>query len=107
MPEQAPYLHPVPEPPEAESGGRGGGGGGSFDSRLARLETHITYLATREDVQGVRTELESVKTSLATVEGKIEELKSWALMRIIIIICLIGGLVLGALRLFPPGSSSP
>ena len=47
------HLQAVPDPPGAESGGRGGGGN-SFESRLTSLETHIRYLATKEDIQKLK-----------------------------------------------------
>ena len=43
---------PVPDPPGAESGGKGGGN--NFESRLTRLETHLQYLATKEDLQKLK-----------------------------------------------------
>lgn len=78
-------INPPPDRPDIEA-------------RLARVETRIEYLATREDVQTVRTEVEGVRTAVQGVEGKIEGLKNWALMRIIAIICAIGGLVIAALK---------
>ncbi len=46
------HLPSVPDPPDTENEGKSGGGG--FDSRLARLETHIEYLATKEDLQKLK-----------------------------------------------------
>lgn len=37
----------VPDLPAAESGG-------SFENRLTRLETHLQYLATKEDLQKLK-----------------------------------------------------
>ena len=48
-----PHLQAVPDPPSSESGGRGGGGSG-FESRLTKLETHLQYLATKEDLQKLK-----------------------------------------------------
>lgn len=44
------------EPPTR--GGSGDGGGDSFGERLARLETRIEYLATKEDVSEVKVLIE-------------------------------------------------
>ena len=46
------HLKSVPDPPGAERGGRGGGN--NFESRLARLETHLQYLTTKEDLQKLK-----------------------------------------------------
>ena len=49
-------VDPAQEEPDvpASSTGRGGGGGGNIESRLARLETHLGYLATKEDIQKIK-----------------------------------------------------
>ena len=47
------HLQPVPDPPGSEGTGRGGNGG-RFESRLTRLETHFSYLATKEDLQKLK-----------------------------------------------------
>ena len=45
-------LNGQPEPATpASSGDRGGG---NYDARLARLETHIKYLATKEDIESAK-----------------------------------------------------
>ncbi|MCY4381667.1 MAG: hypothetical protein OXE44_00760 [Nitrospinae bacterium] len=46
-------LSLVPDPPDSEDDGRGGGGS-NFERRLSSLETHIQYLATKEDIQKVK-----------------------------------------------------
>ena len=47
------HLTAVPDPPGSDSGGSGGGGA-SLESRLTRLETHLQYLATKEDIQKLK-----------------------------------------------------
>ncbi len=43
-----------PQSEPAASASSGGGGGSNVEQRLARLETRIEYLATREDLQKVK-----------------------------------------------------
>lgn len=53
-------LNPVPddEDPAAAAGGRGRGGrGGDFGERLARVETHLEHVATKADVEALKTAL--------------------------------------------------
>ncbi len=72
----------VPDPDSAESSGKGGGGnGGGFESRLSRLETHLQYLATKEDIQ---------------------KLKVWWLVGIITGMGLAATVALTVLRFFTP-----
>ena len=60
-------------PPEDE--GNGGNGNGSSgkgtESRLTRLETHMEYVATKEDIESTKTAIESVKTLIQS-EFKIQ-----------------------------------
>ena len=44
---------PEPEGPAISPGG-GGGGGSRIEERLAALETHLQYLATKEDIQKLK-----------------------------------------------------
>ena len=76
-----PHLTPVPDPPESASGGKGGGGGNNFEARISRLETHLQYLATKEDLQ---------------------KLKVWWLGGIIAGMGLAAMVALGVLRFFLP-----
>ena len=71
-------LRAVPDPPGSESSGKGGGGNG-FDSRITRLETHLQYLATKEDI---------------------EKLKVWWLIGIISGMGLAATIALAVLRIF-------
>ena len=53
-------LNPIPddEDPAAAVGGRGRGGrGGDFGERLARVETHLEHVATKADVEALKTAL--------------------------------------------------
>ena len=53
------HLHVVdkqPEPPAVSSSGDGGGN--NFGERLARLETHVGFLATKEDISEVKVLIE-------------------------------------------------
>ena len=51
------HLRAVEDPPSPprELGNNGRNGGGNLDSRVAALETHLGYLATKTDVQGLKT----------------------------------------------------
>ncbi len=42
------------EEPAASAGSSGGGNGGSIEERLVKLETHVQYLATKEDIQKLK-----------------------------------------------------
>jgi hypothetical protein len=46
----------VPGPVAQSSGG---GGGNDVGERIARLEARMEYLATKEDIQSIRTEIET------------------------------------------------
>ena len=57
--------HPLSEPAQATSGGDGGEWDARFariESRLTALETHVQYLATKEDVQKVLTQVEAASS---------------------------------------------
>lgn len=46
------------EDPASAAAGRGGGGrGGDFGERLARVETHLEHVATKADVEALKTAL--------------------------------------------------
>lgn len=68
----------------ASSGGDGGGRG--FDARLAALETHFEYLATKEQIKDV--------------EGQIKDLKIWILASLLGGIPVATLLVLGIIKFF-------
>ena len=76
-----PHLKAVPDPPGADRGGSGSssGSGSGFESRLTRLETHLQYLATKEDLQ---------------------KLKVWWLVGIITGMGLAAAIALAVLRIF-------
>ncbi len=44
--------------------GNGGGGGSDIEGRLSRLETHLQYLATKEDIQKLSTQIAEKESSL-------------------------------------------
>ena len=50
----APHLHSVPDPPASRSSNGNGGGGGNMENRLTALETHLKYLATKEDLEKLK-----------------------------------------------------
>ena len=77
----APNIHEVGNPqPEPAAPGSSSGDGGGIEDRLARLETRIEYLATKEDIQ---------------------KLKVWVLGGVLVAMGLGAGIVLGILRIFP------
>ena len=47
----------VDEEPAAAAGGGDGRGGGNLGERLARVEAHLEHVATKEDVQTLKTDL--------------------------------------------------
>jgi len=40
----------------------GGGDGGNLGERMVRLETHMQYLATKSDIESLKTEMEKIRT---------------------------------------------
>ena len=65
-----PDFKDPPDPPAAESGGRGVSD--SLESRLTRLETHLQYLATKEDVQKLETHIQKIGTHIQYFEAHIQ-----------------------------------
>lgn len=59
-----PHLQEVGKEPEPLANVSGGGGGDGLDGRLARLETHIGYLATKEDIAELKVLIEGKETKL-------------------------------------------
>ncbi|WP_424947543.1 hypothetical protein [Candidatus Spongiihabitans sp.] len=54
-------LKSVVDPPVPASPGGGGGDGrlAAIETRLSALEVHVTYLATKEDIQAIHTTIQS------------------------------------------------
>ena len=52
--------------------GRGSNGGDNYGERLAKIETTIGFLASREDVEKVRTDIANVRTDIANIGTLIE-----------------------------------
>ena len=54
-------LKSVVDPPVPASPGGGGGDGrlAAIEARLSALEVHVTYLATKEDIQAIHTTIQS------------------------------------------------
>ncbi len=75
-----------PQSEPAASASSGGGGGSNVEQRLARLETRIEYLATKEDVQ--------------KLETRVEQVKVWVLAGVIGGMAVAAGLTVAILRLF-------
>lgn len=49
-------VHPASPPPtSAPAGGSGGGQGDDLRERVAKLEAHLQHLATKTDVEGIKT----------------------------------------------------
>ena len=48
-----PHLTAVPDPPGEDRIGRGENGS-NYERRVTRLETHLKYLATKEDIQKLK-----------------------------------------------------
>lgn len=82
----------VPDLPAAESSG-------SFENRLTRLETHLRYLATKEDLQKLRTHLQYPAT-----KEDLQKLKVWWLGGIIagmgLAATIAASVAVGVLRIF-------
>lgn len=103
-------LRPVPNDPQPTN--PGGGDGGNFDSRLRAVEqdlreikSELKHTATREDTQLIRTEISTlggeIRGSIKDVEKEVKALESWALLKIITVISLVGVLItaiVGVLR---------
>lgn len=88
-----PDRNAVTDPSPAESGSKSGGG--RLESRLMRLETHMQYLATREDLQKLEIQLQY----LATKED-LQKLKVWWLGGIITGMALAATVAIAVLRIF-------
>lgn len=89
-----PDFKTPPDPPAAESGSRGVSD--SLESRLTRLETHIQYLATKEDLRKIETHLQYFAT-----KEDIQKLKVWWLGGIIGGMGLAATIAIAVLRLSP------
>ena len=65
--------------------------------RLARVEEAQKHVATKEDVQLMRTEVSQlggeIKGLIKDVEKEVKALESWALLKIITVISLVGVLI--------------
>ena len=72
--------------------------------RVAKIEAELKHLTTREDTQALKTEIQNVRTVIAElggeikglvkdVESEVKDLKSWALLKIITVISLVGILI--------------
>ena len=57
------HLQTAPSGP-ATHPGNGGGNGGGIESRLARLEARMEYVATKEDIQKLATKIAERETSI-------------------------------------------
>lgn len=55
---------PTGHPGSGAPAGNGSGNGSGFESRLSKLETHIQYLATKEDIQKLSTQIAERESSL-------------------------------------------
>ena len=58
-----------------------GNGGNTTGERLASLETEMKHLATKKDIETLRTEIQKINTSIAQRET---DLLKWGLARIIV-----------------------
>ena len=76
----------------------GGAGGDGSESRLARLEPRITYLATKKDVERINVQLKTRSEYLATKED-IQKIKVWVLGGVLGAMAVGGSVVFGILRL--------
>lgn len=56
------------EPDVALSSGNGGGGRSKLEARVAVLETHLQYLAKKEDIKEVEKEIKEVEKSVQNVK---------------------------------------
>ena len=85
------HLQPVPdnqegEPEASPASSSRGNGGSDIERRLTALETHMQYLATKEDIQATQKD--------------IEKLKVWVLQSTIGAMVLIVTITVTILRLF-------
>ncbi len=56
-------------PPPVSKTGNDGGGGGDFSERVAALEKHTEFLATREDTANLKTDIANLKTDIANLRN--------------------------------------
>lgn len=75
----------------ADSNGGNGGEGNLLHlyERVSALETRINYLATKEDIQSVKTDL----------EVGIRDIKIWILVGAFSTVCVLSAIIIGALNL--------
>ena len=81
----------------------GGSKGQDTERRLTTLETHINYLATKEDIQLVKTEIEKTRTEIEKTRTEIEKskLEVWKIILLAAsVAATIGAAMVGILNLF-------
>lgn len=71
--------------------------GDSLDARVVGLETHIRFLATREDLAKSVGEL---NTKISDVKGKISDVKVWVLLGVLGGMVAAAGLAVGIAQSF-------
>lgn len=90
-------LRPVPDPPTSENGGNGRGGPGGFEHRLTKLETHISYLSTRENVNEVERKIDDLNRK---IETEVLKQRIWILTGVITGMVIAAGLAITIVKFF-------
>lgn len=92
-------LHPSDNPqsePPSNYGAGGGSGGDDYGERLARLETRMDYLATKEDV----TKIEVGVTQ--NIEIAVEKMKVWILSGVLGAVVVATSIAVAIIKIFSP-----